>query len=160
MSEERYTTQVFQLRSEIMGRLRAAQWPAHENLPAPTIGNPFHGSPDGSLPFEFLYIERVSSGSTVDKFGPVGRQEDIRATIVIRSEVPGLDEDQAVERAGLLSAVVERIVFDYQLKVPAAFNLDGEWSSAEVTGVELTPYPGQQGYGAVVELEFSVSADI
>lgn len=160
MSEERYTSQVFRLRAEMMSRLRAAPWPLLENLPAPTIGNPFQGSRDGSLPFEFLYIERVSSGSTVDKFGPAGRQEDITSTIVIRTEVPGLGEDQAVERAGLLSAVVEQIVFDYQLKVPAAFNLDGEWLSAEVTGVELTPYPATEGYGAVVEIEFSVSADI
>lgn len=159
MSEERYTSQVFRLRDEVMARLRAAQWPPHENLPAPTVGNVFT-SPDGARPFEWVYIERVSSGAAVDKFGPVGRQEDITATIVLNTAVPGLNEDQAIARAGLLSAVVESIIFDYQLNLPAAFNLDGEWLSAEVTGVELTPYPSTEGYGAMVEIEFSVSADI
>jgi hypothetical protein len=159
VSEERYTSQVFRLRAEMMDRLRAAQWPAHENMPAPTIGNPFT-SPDGAMPFEWMYLERVSSGSTVDKFGPVGRQEDITATLVLNTAMPGFDEDQAVERAGLLSAVVESIIFDYQMNTPTAFNLDGEWLSAEVTGVELTPYPAREGYGAMVEIQFSVSADI
>lgn len=157
----RRTSRAFQFRRELYTKLRGAQWPT---LPGFTSGPSVGWDPDV---FEHISVDRVvADSSEVTSLNPVTRDERITATITIVSEVPGASEDEACDRGEQLSDVVQDLFNEldpFGLEVPAGFDLAGEYLSSLVTRTELNTYPTpseERGFGVIVEIDVTISADI
>lgn len=153
---QRYTSRTFEFRRRLLERLAATTWPQIPQQPdQPHIG--WH--PELA---EYVMVERVAGNLTHAAQGPTMRDEQITATIVIFSEVPGFDESQAYERMEHLADTVQHLFFlsDGPFPEPVSFDLDGEYLSASVDRVELFTGPAPEGFGVRCEIDVSVAADI
>ena len=156
----RRTSRVFQFRRELYTKLRAAEWPP---LPGLEIGEHLAICWDPKK-LETVSVDRVvADSSEVTSLNPVTRDERITATITIVSEIPGATDDVASDRGEQLSNVVQALFNDLDElghEVPAGFDLDGEYLSALVTRTDLNLYPAPEGFGVIVEIDVTCSADI
>jgi hypothetical protein len=153
MSDDRFTSRVFDAGLALFDKLSAIDYPPHPvtgGVPPVEFGDE---NPDAGAEKICIVLDVEQTDTEWARLGAAGRDEPMVFSIVIRSwvPVPGQTTRDVWVRLSQLSAAVEDVLYDRDTRKVRLLGFDGELPVSRVAGVKPTVFPSEQSpFGDVV----------